>query len=299
MAIQEGYLSTSLRWALFKADWPEGEIKFHEADAQSLNIPSSFSKTSDEKFCVAEITRFPSDPIVITAYKSQSDAGKIKDSDAWHVLCSKAMGRALKKAGYPDTIDDLRTMTKYINAGKEEKPVVVNAISSGSANNSVTYKTTVAGQQVTTPVVAMESKERPSKPTTDWASDIEREEAHRNFKIRSNDLNEEEKEELRSEHAKLNNRQWPMSRGELNTLVVLLEGMHAAREGFEEEVHDAEEDEADLFNTDGLKSLFEMLDEEVRLEVIAAFGEPDKWADKIPEHEYTQMVDMFTVNSAE
>jgi hypothetical protein len=42
-----------------------------------------------------------------------------------------------------------------------------------------------------------------------------------------------------------------------------------------------------------------MLDEEVRLEVIAAFGEPDKWADKIPEHEYTQMVDMFTVNSAE
>ena len=297
MAIQEGYLSTSLRWALFKADWPEGEIKFHEADAQVLNIPSSFSKTADEKFCVAEITRFPNDPIMITAYKSQSDAGKIKDSDAWHVLCSKAMGRALKKAGYPDTIDDLRTMTKYINAGKDEKPTVANVVTtSTTANNQVSHKTTIAGNQVSAPVVAMESKERPVKPSTDWSTDIERDEAHRNFKIRSNDLNEQEKEELRSEHLKLNNRQWPMSRGELNTLVILLEGMHAAREGFEEEVHDAEEDEADLFNTDGLKALFEMLDEEIRLEVIAAFGEPDKWADKIPEREYTQMVDMFTAS---
>ena len=296
MAIQEGYLSTSLRWALFKTDWPEGEIKFSESSSAELNIPKSFSKNADEMFCVAQITRFPNDPIVVTAYKSQNDAGKLRDSDAWHVLCSKAMGRALKKAGYPDTIADLRTMTKYRDAGKEP----VNVVNTTNPNTSVTYTTTanksvVAGQTLNTPTVVTESKERPSKPSTDWGSDIERDEAHRNFKIRSNDLTEEERETLRAEHTKLNNRQWPMSRGELNTLLILLEKMFAEREGFEEEHHDIEEDEADLITTDGLKSLFEMLDDDAKEEVIIAFGEPSKWADKIPEHEYSQMVDLFTL----
>lgn len=299
MAIQEGYLSTSLRWALFKTDWPEGEIKFSESSSAELNIPKSFSKNADEMFCVAQITRFPNDPIVITAYKSQNDAGKVRDSDAWHVLCSKAMGRALKKAGYPDTIADLRTMTKYRDAGKEPViPVVGNSVTSNGPSNvtyTVSNKSVVAGQTLNTPTVVTESKERPSKPSTDWGSDIERDEAHRNFKIRSNDLTEEERETLRAEHTKLNNRQWPMSRGELNTLLILLEKMFAEREGFEEEHHDIEEDEADLITTDGLKSLFEMLDDDAKEEVVIAFGEPEKWADKIPEHEYSQMVDLFTL----
>ena len=55
MAIQEGYLSTSLRWALFKTDWPEGEIKFSESSSAELKIPKSFSKNEDEMFCVAQI----------------------------------------------------------------------------------------------------------------------------------------------------------------------------------------------------------------------------------------------------
>jgi hypothetical protein len=58
MAIQEGYLSTSVRWALFKADHPDAEIKFTEATAEQVGIPASFSK-KDEKFCVATITRHP------------------------------------------------------------------------------------------------------------------------------------------------------------------------------------------------------------------------------------------------
>lgn len=298
MAIQEGYLSTSVRWALFKSDHPDGEIKFTEATADEIGIPASFSK-KDERFCVATITRYSGDPLEIVAYKSVSAAGKPNDSDAWHVLCSKAMGRALKKAGYPDTISDLKIMTRYqeINAG----PVISNAASTSVPANvsyTVTNKTSIAGQQIETPTVATESKERPSKPSTDWSSDIERDEAHRNFKIRSNELNEAEKEELREEHAKLNNRQWPMSRSELNTLIILLEKMHAVREGFEEE-HEAEEEEGDFILTDGLKALYEMLSDDSKSEIVMAFGDPATWAEKIPEAEYMQMMDVFSLADEE
>lgn len=298
MAIQEGYLSTSVRWALFKSDNPDGEIKFTEATADEIGIPASFSK-KDEKFCVATITRYPGDTLEVVAYKSVLAAGKIVDSDAWHVLCSKAMGRALKKAGYPDTISDLKIMTRYREIGTE--PVVNNVVTTGNGESTMTYtisKAALGNTQINTPTVSMESKERPSKPSTGWASDIERDEAHRNFKIRSNELNEAEKEELRNEHMKLNNRQWPMSRGELNTLIILLEKMHAVREGFEEE-HEAEEEEHDLILTDGLKALYEMLSDDSKAEIVLAFGDPSTWADKIPESEYMQMMDVFTLADEE
>lgn len=288
MPIQQGYLSTSVRWALFKSDHPDGEIKFTEATADQIGVPASFSK-KDERFCVATITRYPGDPLEIVAYKSVLDAGKIADSDAWHVLCSKAMGRALKKAGYPDTISDLKIMTRYREIGNEpaeSAPIIQNVVQSSKA--------TVAGQQIQTPTVVTESKERPSKPSTDWSSDIERDEAHRNFKIRSNELNEAEREELRNEHAKLNNRQWPMSKSELNTLIILLEKMHAEREGFEEE-HEAEEEEHDLISTDGLKALYEMVGDDSKAEIVMAFGDPSTWPEKLPEQEYSQMMDVLSL----
>jgi hypothetical protein len=210
------------------------------------------------------------------------------------------MGRALKKAGYPDTISDLKIMTRYREIGTE--PVVNNVVTTSNPTANTTYtvstKASVAGRQIETPTVVTESKERPSKPSTDWSSDIERDEAHRNFKIRSNELSEAEKEELRAEHLKLNNRQWPMSRSELNTLIILLEKMHAVREGFEEE-HEAEEEEHDLILTDGLKALYEMMSDDSKSEIVLAFGEPSTWADKIPESEYMQMMDVFMLADEE
>lgn len=291
MAIQEGYLSTSVRWALFKADHPDGEIKFTEATAEEVGIPSSFSK-KDERFCVATITRFPGDSLEIVAYKSVSAAGKIVDSDAWHVLCSKAMGRALKKAGYPDTISDLKIMTRYKELGQEQ-PVVTN---NSAAQVQSSKSSAIAGVEITAPVVATESKERPAKPSLAWSSDHERDEAHRNFKIRSNELSETDKDKLREEHAKLNNRQWPMSRGELNTLIILLEKMHAENEGYEEE-HEVEEEEHDLVLTDGMKALYAMLSEESKEEIRLAFGDPSTWDEEVPENEYSQMMDLFTIAS--
>lgn len=301
MTIQEGYLSTSVRWALFKSDNPDGEIKFTEASAEEIGVPSSFSKQG-ERFCVATITRYPGDALALVAYKSVSAAGKITDSDAWHVLCSKAMGRALKKAGYPDTISDLKIMTRYREIGTEPVvPIVGNTVTSNGPANAtyaVSNKASVAGKAIETPTVVTESKERPSKPSTNWSNDIERDEAHRNFKLRSNELDEPDKEELRNEHLKLNNRQWPMSRGELNTLIILLEKMHAMHEGFEEE-HEAEEEERDSISTDGLKSLYDMLSDDSKAEIVLAFGDPSTWADKIPETEYAQMMDVFTLSDDE
>jgi hypothetical protein len=300
MPIQEDYLSTSLRWSLFKTDNPEGAIEFYEASASELGIPARFLKSKDEMFCVAKITRYAGDSNAVIAYKSQNDAGKNIDSDAWHVLCSKAMGRALKKAGYPDTMADLKTMMKFRSAGKEQvvqQPNVSFTTVSNTANTA-DAKTTVAGFAVESNKVEMESKERPSKPSSDWGSDIERDEAHRNFKIRANDLSESEKETLRVEHEKLNNRQWPMPRTDLNTLIILLENMRAENESEVDSV-EVEEDEADLLDIQPLKAMFILLGEKAQEEVIAAYGPPSDWADKVPEHEYSQMIDLFGIVAEE
>lgn len=279
MAIQEDYLSTSVRWALFKADFPDGHIDFRDGSPQDVGIPESFSKKG-ERLCIATLTRFPGDPEPVVAFKSQYDA-KISDTDAWHVLCSKAMGRALKKAGYPDTMGDLKTLMQFRKANRGE----METKASEAVGTSTTQ--TIAGVQITQPVVKMESKEKPSRPSVDWGSDDERNMAHESFKVRCADLTDEERADLRLHHEKLNGKMWPMSRPDLNNLSLYLEGIHASRSG-------AEVESMSLVDTAPLKSIFSMLSESVKADVVSAYGDPDKWPEKVSEHEYEEMMDVFS-----
>lgn len=282
MAIQEDYLSTSVRWALFKADFPDGHIEFSDASPEEIGIPESFSKKG-ERLCIATLTRYKGDPDPVVAFKSQSDA-KTHDTDAWHVLCSKAMGRALKKAGYPDTMGDLKTLMNFRKANRgeySESKAVVN-----TAPTTTTY-TNVAGASISQPSISLESKERPSRPSMDWASDAERDTAHDSFKVRCADLTDEERAELRNHHEKLNGKLWPMPKPDLNNLSMCLEGIYATR-------NNAEVEHVSLVSTEPLKSIFEMLNEDVKADVISAYGSPDKWPDKVSEHEYEEMMEIFS-----
>jgi hypothetical protein len=271
MPIQEDYLSTSVRWALFKADFPDGHIEFSDGTPQDLGIPESFSKKG-ERLCIAKLTRFVGDPEPVISFKSQNDAPK-NDTDAWHVLCSKAMGRALKKAGYPDTMGDLKTLINFRKANNKEQPEAKT--------------TSVAGVQINTPSIQMESKEKPARPSIDWGSDGERDMAHNSFKARCVELTDEERGTLRDHHDKLNGKAWPMSRSELNNLSVCLEGIYAHRSG-------AEVEESSLVETAPLKGIFEMLGEDTKKDVMSAYGPPDQWPDKVSEHEYEEMLEVFS-----
>ena len=288
----EDYLSTSVRWAMFKADWPDASIEFSESTPSEIGIPSTFSK-KDEKVCVALVTRYKGDESPIVSYKAESDVRGAKDTDSWHALCSKAMGRAMKKAGYPDTLTDLKVLMKFREAKTGVK--VVSAPQVQVANQVLETKSVIAGVQTENKVPVVESKESPQKEATKpllegWKNEGELEDAHRTFKTMCADLSPDELESLREHHDKLNGRSWPMEKGDLNNLMIALQGIRGARE---------EADADSMLPSAPLKTAFSLLSEHAQKEVILAFGDPSKWEENMPEREYNAIMDLFEAASQE
>lgn len=56
----DDYISTSLRWSMFKADWPDATVEFSEGTAADAGIPASFSKKTRKSVllqsCVSKAT---------------------------------------------------------------------------------------------------------------------------------------------------------------------------------------------------------------------------------------------------
>lgn len=274
----DDYISTSLRWAMFKADWPDATVEFSEGTAGEAGIPSSFSK-KDEKVCIATITRFSGDDRQMIGYKTLSDA-KGRDTDSWNVLCSKAMGRALKKAGYPDNMNDLKVWMRFREATGSATPTPPK-----QAPQTET-KSVVAGVALTQPQLPIESKEQPVKPLMDWRSDTEREEAHRLFKQSCSDLSPDDLETLRDAHEKLNNRAWPMQKAELNTLIITLEGIRANKK-----------DDDGKIDVMAVKSMFDFSSPRIQEIVREQLGDPTTWPAELSEQEYDKMVQVFEAAS--
>ena len=283
----DDYISTSLRWSMFKADWPDATVEFSEGVASDAGVPASFSK-KDEKVCIASVTRFAGDTPFI-GYKSVSDA-KGRDTDAWNVLCSKAMGRALKKAGSPDNMNDLKVLMRFREAiGTAKK---LESKTTPSASEPVTNETkvmantgqmsVVGGQKISQPTLPIESKEQPIKKLFDWRAELERDEAHKLFKQKCSDLTPDELETLRESHDRLNNRQWPMAKAELNTLIITLEGIYAGRKK-----------ETGMIDIDTVKSMYEFSSPTIQEIVRNDMGNPDTWPEQISEQEYDRIVGIF------
>lgn len=289
----DDYISTSLRWSMFKADWPDATVEFTEGTAAEAGIPASFSK-KDEKVCIATVTRFPGDTPFI-GYKSVSDA-KGRDTDSWNVLCSKAMGRALKKAGSPDNMNDLKVLMRFREAIGTAKKLETKTVTSAANTVQVPEMTqdsvvagqqysVVAGQKLNQPTLPIESKEQPVKPMFDWRSETERDEAHRLFKQTCSDLTPEELETLRESHDKLNNRRWPMPKAELNTLIITLEGIRASRKN------------GDSVDISTVKSMYEFSSPHIQEIVVKELGSPETWPTEVSEAEYDRIVQIFEAAS--
>jgi len=109
--ISASYASPGLRWGLLLEDHPAATVEFSLDNGTNLGIPDQFGGKGD--FCVATIT-FPdhTDKPSVTAWKSVKDASK-SDPDGWLVLCTKTLGRALKRCGYPDDLQDLKALVLW------------------------------------------------------------------------------------------------------------------------------------------------------------------------------------------
>lgn len=119
------YASPGVRWGLFLLDYPQGTYRFTLATGAELDPPVPPEFGGDGQFVVAVIDKADGTPLV-TGYKDVptrverwqgSGTNRTKamvdfkpDPDAWQVLCTKALGRALKRAGYPDDTKDLKAI---------------------------------------------------------------------------------------------------------------------------------------------------------------------------------------------
>jgi hypothetical protein len=110
--IDANYASPGLRWGLLLEDHPGATYGFElskGSDIPKVGIPAEYG--GDRAVCVATI-EFPSASQLasVVAYKSIPETGQ---PDEWNVLCTKTLGRALKKAGYPDNLIDLKALVLW------------------------------------------------------------------------------------------------------------------------------------------------------------------------------------------
>ncbi len=107
--ISASYASPGLRWGLLVDDHPGAHHTFELVAGADLGIPPDFGGAG--QFCVATII-FPADSgrEPVRGWKPAPARGS---ADDWNVLCTKTLGRALKKAGYPDHLPDLRALVHW------------------------------------------------------------------------------------------------------------------------------------------------------------------------------------------
>jgi hypothetical protein len=138
--ISESYASPGLRHGLLLEDHPAAEARWSIRPGTEVGIP--VEQGGNDDFVVCEIvgifdeaTGKERPPAV--GYKALSSAPKKKDgspvkfdhpSDQYHLNCTKALGRALKRAGYPDDLDDLRSLVTW-----RKRNVELEALLSGKA----------------------------------------------------------------------------------------------------------------------------------------------------------------------
>jgi len=119
------YITPTLRWGLFKKDYPGApEPEFGLVDPATAGVPDDFCQ--DE--CGNPVTQFvrcivyyPDGRVAATGFKEvpiqEIVAGKpknyVRNAESYVKLCTMALGRALKRAGYPDRTTDLRAFLLY------------------------------------------------------------------------------------------------------------------------------------------------------------------------------------------
>ena len=223
--IAEDYVSPSVRWGVLKQDYPEAIAEFSEMTGTELGIPAKFG--GDDHYCVAQILLRPTDESPIVGYKPFSDAKSNKNdhpSDAWNILCTKALGRALKRAGYADTAGEMKLIVQYKQRNAEH-----DAIRGGSSPDA-DHEHIVEGltEKIGSPEFAVTIENHEVVASDEWESDERMNEAHTELKEMVNKLPPGYADSAREAHQKLNGRQWPIMKvSQYNAIFNTVTNLHA------------------------------------------------------------------------
>lgn len=118
--ISETYASPGLRLGLLLEDHKGATYDFKMVEGSELGIPDAYG--GDRSFCLCTI-HLPGRVEPITAWKPVAAQGS---PDEWNILCTKTLGRALKRAGYPDDLKDLKALVLW-----RQRSAEINAIETG------------------------------------------------------------------------------------------------------------------------------------------------------------------------
>jgi len=140
-AISEFYASPGLRLGLLLDDHPEATYEFRLATGAEIGVPDTFG--ADKPFCVATI-RFPKGRADVTAWKPVAGSGT---PDEWNILCTKTLGRALKRAGYPDDLKDLKALVLW-----RQRDAEIAAIRGGTTSHVVPSANAIAAAPSSDPM---------------------------------------------------------------------------------------------------------------------------------------------------
>jgi hypothetical protein len=120
--ISESYASPGLRLGLLLEDHPQATYRFDLVTGEQIGVPGSYG--GNKQFCLCTIT-FGADRAEVSAWKPVADKGT---PDEWNILCTKTLGRALKRAGYPDDLKDLKALVLW-----RQRDAEIAAIRGGTA----------------------------------------------------------------------------------------------------------------------------------------------------------------------
>ena len=226
MAIAEDYVSPSVQWGILKQDYPQAVVEFSHCKGSEIGIPPKFG--GDEEYCVASILLRPTDQLPITGYKPFSDAQTRKgdhSSDAWNVLCTKALGRALKRAGYADTASEMRVLVQYKQRLAEHEAIKFDSV------GDVVEQPQPQVQEEDPVAKEIEEAVEQLDLTDVWKDNQERDEAHAYLKGRVAQLDSYYQEKAREVHKGINNREWPIeSVSQYNFLLNAVESLWSQQE---------------------------------------------------------------------
>jgi hypothetical protein len=101
------YASPNMRWALLLYDHPGAWYTSKLVKPVDAGVPREFAGTHD----LVEVTiHFPADVALAPVTATKPAVSRAKTPDDWNILVTKTLGRALKKAGYPDDMQELRAL---------------------------------------------------------------------------------------------------------------------------------------------------------------------------------------------
>lgn len=114
MAISESYASPGMRHGIFKEDHPQApQPEFTLGQGSDAGVPEAFG--GKDEVCICTLRYGPHEGIEpVTSYKETKGTGK--NSEEWNKLCAKALGRALKAAGYPADVYELQAKLAHRKA---------------------------------------------------------------------------------------------------------------------------------------------------------------------------------------